>query len=569
MFKRLSLPTRLALAATVAMAATTILADVMAVTSLRRNLSASVASSLSGMVKRAAERLDGDLEALAGLLVEQAEEMAGTTTPEREKALWRSASALRFAFDYGVILVDDSGKVVADNLRRDEWDGIDMADQEFFQRAFALGGAIVSEPFRSPRDDGKAIVVIAVPVADAEGKLSAILAGGMDCAENRTLNQPTAVRSGRFGQIGLFTTNGVVVAHSQKELLLHQYENPYDDALDNPENGVSEIVASDGTPTIVAVAPLAMADWILAGAFASPEVYRPIDRGFAAAHWWFAIGIAACSLLVWLITVASVRDVEKLSREIESIEDDALARGQAAVGEAYRDEAGTMARAVNNMLASLARARREIGDLSYRLAGAQERERRAIAADLHDSVSQSLALANMKLGGLKKKLGPAEAEAAAQVQKLLEDSVGELRTLTFNLSPNILYELGLAPALEWHGEAFAKKYGVPVEVTGSDALADLDEGIAIFLYRAAGELMVNAAKHASPSRIKVEVYRDGGAVHLKVEDDGVGMSPDVSLASGFGLRHLHERVRQLHGQLVFSAAEPKGTAAHVEIPVSP
>ena len=559
--RSLSLPTRISLAVTLALIAATVLADVMAVAELRKNLSGSVSASLSGMIARMARQLDDDLAAMIALVREEAKEVAGKTPEEAQTFLNRRASALGFAFDYGVVLVDAAGNVLADSLGRD-WSGVTLAGEEFFQRTFALDRPLISEPFASPLPDGAPLAMFTAPLPDADGKTRSILAGAVNLADNRTINQPTGVRASRYGQIGLFTASGVVVAHSDKDQLLEHYENPLDEAL--ADGGVTELTTADGTPTIIAVAELAAADWVLAGAFPAREVNAPLERGFAAAHLWFALGLAVSCLLTWRIAGRAVRDLELLSREMAAIDDEDLVRGKARVGDTHRDEAGAMAATVNTMLDSLARARRDIGDLSYRLAGAQERERRAIAADLHDSVCQNLALANMQLGGLRKKIqDKRQAESVERIRRLIEDSVSELRTLTFNLSPSILYELGLAPALEWHAEGFAKKYRLPVRVSGSDTLAELDEGLAIFLYRAVGELLTNAAKHAQASQLEVKVGREGEAVFIEVRDDGKGMGRDYALASGFGLRHLRERVRQLNGNMQISDRPGGGTIVKI------
>lgn len=559
-----SLPTRLSLAVTLTLVVTTVLADVMAMLELRKNLAGSVSSSLNGMIKRMARQLDDDLTAMIILLREEAGEVKDKTPEETQTFLNQRASALGFAFDYGVVLVDAAGIVRADSLGRD-WTGVNVAGEEFFQRTFALDVPLISEPFVSPLPDATPVAMFTAPILGAEGKTLSLLAGGVNLADNRTLNQPTGVRASQYGQIGLFTASGVVVAHSDKGQLLEHFENPLDDALSG--DGVAELTAADGTKTILAVAELASADWVLAGAFPAREVNAPIEKGFAAAHLWLALGLAVCCLLAWRIAGRAVRDLGRLSQEMAGIGDEDLARGRARVGDAYRDEAGAMAATVNAMLDSLARARRDIGDLSYRLAGAQERERRAIAADLHDSVCQSLALANMQLGGLRKKLTDRKLAASAeQIQHILENSVSELRTLTFNLSPNILYELGLAPALEWHAEGFAKKYSIPFRVSGADTLSGLDEGLAIFLYRAAGELLTNAAKHAQAKQLEVEVGKDGDDAFVEVRDDGRGMGEAYSLSSGFGLRHLRERVRQLNGTMQIADRLGGGTTVRLTVP---
>lgn len=564
----LSLPARLAVSVMLVLVATTVSADLMAVRGLRRDLAVSVSESLSGMVRRMAEQLDADLGAMLEQIGDEASRLEGMDAEEAGRFLRQRGTALEFAFDYGVVLVDAGGRVLADSMGRD-WGDLSLAGEEFFQRTFSRDEPIVSEPFRSPAADGAPVVMIAAPVRDGDGTTVAVLAGGLDALRNRSLNQPTGVRASRYGQFGVFTRDGTVVAHSDRRLVLESYENPLPDHVSATQPGkTAEIVTADGHPALLAAAELRSAGWVLAGVFSSEEVFRPIESGVASAHWWFALGLLASCCLVWLVARWWVRDVVLLTREVEGIGGELLDATGARVGEGYRDEAGMLAGAINGMLAAIARSRRDVDDLSARLAENTERERRSIAADLHDSVCQSLALANMRLGGIRKRLADGGERGELEgVRELLERSVGELRSLTFNLSPGILYELGLVPALEWYAGEFGGRYGVRVAVSSEGDFSGLDEGRAVFLYRAVGELLANAAKHSGGKAFRVEaVGRDGGVV-VAVEDDGVGYDGKGD-GRGFGLRHLRERLRRFGGELVFSIREGGGTRAAVRLPPS-
>lgn len=566
--KTLSLPTRLSIAVMTVLVFTTLAADVMAVRELRMTLSRSVSTSLSGMVGRLAGQLDEDLAALTALAAEEAA-LVGGLEPERvEEALRRRASALGFAFDYGVLVIDRNGKVTADSLERD-WSGGALDEYEFFQRTFALARPLVSEPFASPLD-GRAVVMVTAPLTDGEGRMRGMVAAGMDAGRNRTLNLPVGMRAGRFGQIGIFTRDGTVVAHSQRELLLKGFENPLPESP--PRDGVLEIRVADGEKALLAVADLRNADWLVAGVFSSKAVYAPIERGFLRAQLWFAAGLAACAVLAWLIAGRGVRDLGLLAREVEGIGRDGE-WGVTRVGESYRGEAGELAGAVNAMLASLETARREVEELSAREGESVERERRSIAADLHDSVCQSLALANMRLGGLRKRVA-ADADAARTVEEvrgIVDEAVKEVRSLTFSLNPGVLYELGLVPALEWYAGDFGRRYGLPVEVEAGEEPPALSETAAAFAYRSARELLANVAKHAGAKTVRIRVDADGGELLLRVEDDGGGFAPGVddrSDGGGFGLRHIRQGAKRLGGTFSTRAGADGGTVAELRIPLS-
>ncbi|MCC8108933.1 MAG: histidine kinase [Planctomycetes bacterium] len=567
----LTLPVRLALAVTGVMIVVTVAADSMAIRDMRARLSESVASSLFGMVSRLAARMDDDLAAMRRLALEEAALLQGLDPDVARRRLEDRAVALRFAFDYGVLVLDESGTVVMDSENRDGWDGVSFADAEFFQRTFRRGEGVVSLPFRSPRRDGRPLAVVTAPLRDGRGRMTGLLAGAVDLRENRFLVQTTGVGAGRFGQAGVFTRDGVVVSHTDGSLVLRQFENPV--PAGGFRNGGAEIEVAGGVPALLAVQELSEADWIVAGVFASVEVNAPIEAGFSRAHLWFGVGLALSSLLVWALSEWFTRDLWRLARDVAGLGLAAGGSGGRLAG-TYAGEAGVVAGAVNSLIGRLDRAARDIASLTEQVAGAGERERRAIAADLHDSVCQTLALANLRLGPLRKRLPNPDADTIAAAQALLDQSVRELRTLSFSLSPTILYELGLVPALDWYARTFSEQSGIAVTVTPEGDCSGIGDDDAIFLYRAAYELLANVRKHAEASEATVRLDRIGDTVRVTVQDNGVGFpeggpfAPGRRPDQGFGLRHLRERARAGGGDLVIDRGE-SGSSVAVSIVVSP
>ncbi len=573
----LSLPARLALTVTAALVVVMLVAGLLAMRELRGKLYGLVSANLAEMIGHLADSLDADLRARLDLLAKEAAQLEGADM-EKVAALLRERSReLAFAFDAGVIAVDDEGIVRADSLARNGWAETNLAEQEFFQRTFVQGSGVASEPFRlplpaAPAAERPAVAAFTAPLRTPEGKMLGVLAGLVDLAENRLFKLITEVGVGSTGQVGVFTRDGTVIAHSDRRLLLQRFENPLPEGKIDP-GGVNEIRLADGSEALLSVRELPGAGWLVAGVFSSREVFSPVEEGFKTARLWFALGLGVCGLLAWLSSWWLVRDLDRLAGEIKRI-------GEMGdrVGKGYQGEVGEVARSVNGMLESLEAARREIGALSLRLEEAGERERRVIAGDLHDSVCQNLALANMRLGGLKKgREGTREEEAVVKIQGILEESVGELRSLIFHLSPNILYELGLGAALEWQAGEFGRRHALACEFRQTGDFSGLAEGEAIFLYRAAAELLQNVHKHAAAERVWLELSRaDNGWVRLSVRDDGRGFAGPAPLPApggggfsaseraGFGLRHLRERVRQFGGEML-AGADPSGRGARVEL----
>lgn len=199
---------------------------------------------------------------------------------------------------------------------------------------------------------------------------------------------------------------------------------------------------------------------------------------------------------------------------------------------------------------------------------AEERERRRIAAELHDGVGQTLALVQVRLTSLREAL-PADARAELdECVRMVAQAVGEARTLTFDLSPPILYDLGLDAAVAWLADQFAARHALTVTLEG-EGVGALDEDVAAVLFRAVRELLTNVVKHARCARAKVTLRREGGHAVIVVEDDGVGIrdASDAPPRGGFGLFSVRERVSRLQGSVELGSADGAGTRVTLRVPV--
>ena len=198
---------------------------------------------------------------------------------------------------------------------------------------------------------------------------------------------------------------------------------------------------------------------------------------------------------------------------------------------------------------------------------AEERERRKLAADLHDDAGQLLALASIKLHAL----GEArEAERGARMVEL-EDMLVEIRrrisTLSFQLSPPLLHDVGLIAAFQWLAQDLETSHGLIVKIIEEHEL-EFEENARVTFYRAIRELLLNVVKHAGVKEARIRVAREGGMARIAVEDGGVGMPPRAK-RYGFGLLALRERVEQLGGSLETRSAPGSGTTVVVSLPARP
>ena len=225
--------------------------------------------------------------------------------------------------------------------------------------------------------------------------------------------------------------------------------------------------------------------------------------------------------------------------------------------------------------------RRKLRKLAAELTVVEARERRQIAAELHENLGQLLATAKMKIAPMRILAPDSRIESGvAEVQNLVEEALEQTRSLTYQLSSPILYQLGLEPALKWLAENMAGKYGFRVAFTRVGESGSLREESSVFLFSAVRELLVNVAKHAAASEVAVRLHWLDACVEVLVKDNGrgfrrTGLSDFSDLKTGvsestdcFGLFNIRERVSDLGGRVWLRAEPQRGTAVKIRLPLS-
>ena len=215
----------------------------------------------------------------------------------------------------------------------------------------------------------------------------------------------------------------------------------------------------------------------------------------------------------------------------------------------------------------------QLQSLASELSLAEERERRRVATALHDNIGQSLALSKIKLGTLGEMASSTDiTEPLEEIRKLIEETIQSTRSLTSELSPPVLYELGFEAAVEWLGEQFQKQHGILFSTEMDDQQKPLKDDIRILLFSAVRELLINVAKHAQASRTKISIWRNCDTIRVKVEDDGIGFNgfkngSSVSRNGGFGLFSIRERLNHLGGHLEIESEPDRGTRVTLAAPL--
>ncbi len=211
--------------------------------------------------------------------------------------------------------------------------------------------------------------------------------------------------------------------------------------------------------------------------------------------------------------------------------------------------------------------------LASELAQAEEKARHRIATDLHDGVAQDLLSLKMELEKIRKSTPSTGLHnTLAQMIETVEKMIQTTRSLMLELSPPVLYELGLEPAIEWLTEKVQIDHGIPVSFEDDGQNKPLAEGVRVGLFRAVRELLINVVKHAQASNIEITTRRDGQNIHAQVKDDGIGFDPVAiqspsDLKSGVGLFYIRERLMHLGGVFDLESKPGQGTIATLIAPI--
>lgn len=213
--------------------------------------------------------------------------------------------------------------------------------------------------------------------------------------------------------------------------------------------------------------------------------------------------------------------------------------------------------------------REQLRKMSSQLAQAEERERKEIADDLHDSVTQTLAMSISILKSLQASNGKDNFLRMKDTQSLLEQSLANIRSLTFQLSSPILYDVGLEAALEWLCEDYSQKHGLEIRfINGTNPATPLDNAVKITLYRAVRELIINIVKHAQTSSAVLVISCQDNFYCISMEDNGIGFNTfGVNKSDRFGLFSISERMRALNGNIHIHSIPGKGTKITIKVPL--
>lgn len=219
----------------------------------------------------------------------------------------------------------------------------------------------------------------------------------------------------------------------------------------------------------------------------------------------------------------------------------------------------------------------QLRHVSHQILRAQEEERKRISRELHDDISQTLVSINVQLETLARASSVDPLTLRTRItatQRRVEASIERVREFARELRPAMLDDLGLIPALHSYLEEFIRRTGVRVRFKTFAGVERLNSDCRTALYRVAQSALINVAKHADASQVKVNIRQlPGGAVCMDITDNGRSFDVErfmhAKRSRHLGLIGMRERSEMVGGTLTVTSAPGEGTTVRLEIPCTP
>lgn len=214
-------------------------------------------------------------------------------------------------------------------------------------------------------------------------------------------------------------------------------------------------------------------------------------------------------------------------------------------------------------------SRQRLSALAQHLQTSIERERAAIAREIHDEVGGSLTALKFEIDWIRRHVPDPEVQRRVQLTlETVTQAIEATQRVMHNLRPAIL-DQGLLPALQWLSQGFSRRTGIECALRAPRQPLQLPAGIALVAWRTAQEALTNVSKHAQAQRVEIDLSASAGVLQLEIHDDGRGLTPqDLAKAQSFGIRGLHERASTVDGWIDLTS-DGRGTTLILSVPLSP
>ncbi len=304
---------------------------------------------------------------------------------------------------------------------------------------------------------------------------------------------------------------------------------------------------------------------------AGTSIIINIRSPFWGTLWFRLLALAAAALTVVSVIVTARRRRHILEKMNLQLQDEIVHARRAE--EALREARDHLEQKVHDRTAELTERANQLRILAGELTLTEQRERRRLAALLHDHLQQLLVGAKFRITVLGRSIAPNMRQAADEIEQLLNESIEASRSLTAELSPPILHEGGLSPGLQWLARWMQEKHGLAVTLSSDESIAPAED-VSVLLFEAVRELLFNVVKHAGVQSAMVTLRRiRGNFLEIAVSDRGAGFDPEsLKIArrlGGFGLFSIRERLGLIGGGLEIESRPGAGARLALIAPIEP
>lgn len=220
--------------------------------------------------------------------------------------------------------------------------------------------------------------------------------------------------------------------------------------------------------------------------------------------------------------------------------------------------------------AELENSLEQLHQLTQHIEKVRENERVAISRELHDDLGQALTAVKIDLGLIKQKvLDPEALSRITKVSGLVSETIKTVQRLTSQLRPQILEDLGIETAIEWHTKEFAERFGIEVSLNlDLDSTFPISPDASLIVFRIMQESLTNIARHSKATRVEISLNIKNDTIYFSISDNGIGITEnEINSRKSFGLIGMKERAASLGGTLKINQKNGKGTEIMLIFPI--
>jgi signal transduction histidine kinase len=222
-------------------------------------------------------------------------------------------------------------------------------------------------------------------------------------------------------------------------------------------------------------------------------------------------------------------------------------------------------------------SRRDLRRLTQQLMNQQDKQRRHLARELHESAGQSLAALKMTLGRLRQQLPGSDGIASSLLESavlLADGAIREVRTVSYLLHPPLLDDAGLGPTLRWYARGFSERSGIRTIVRSAEPFGRYSQEIETTVFRVVQEALTNVHRYSGSATAEIRIAQQDSQLLVEIRDHGRSLAspkgkPRRRAELGVGISGMRERVRQLDGTFELHSALGHGTTVRALLPASP